>query len=155
LEKNRFLFPRIHDMTELTREQVLTTLGNEWGTYISRFQAFTPEQQKEFLKRQGFARLADLLAHVIAWWTDGQERIKAYLTDPDLPGQEYDVDDFNAKAVAKYSATPEKEVIRLFEEKRAAWVTLVAALPADAFQNEKLRARLHIEVIGHLEEHAL
>jgi hypothetical protein len=115
----------------------------------------TPTGQREFLHRQGYDRLADLLAHVIAWWTEGQARVQAYVRTPDLPPDEYDVDEFNAKAVAKHKATPEAEVIRLFEERRRAWVKIVRELPDSAFRNEKLRARLHIEVVGHLEEHRL
>ncbi len=141
--------------TELTREQALDELENGWGTYVRRFQRLTNEEQAEFLRRQGFARLADLLAHVIAWWTVGQQRVRDYLVHPDLPPQEYDVDDFNAKAVAKYKSVSEKDVIRLFEEKRAAWIDLAKSLPEEAFRNGKIRARLHIEVVGHLEEHVL
>jgi len=142
-------------MTVLTREQTLDAIENGWGTYVRRFNELTPTGQREFLHKQGYDRLADLLGHVLAWWTDGQQKVKDTLANPDLPAQEYDVDDFNAKAVAKFKNMPEEEVIRLFEEKRAAWIKLVKSLPDSAFQNEKLRARLHIEVVGHLEEHLL
>jgi hypothetical protein len=142
-------------MTELTREQALDAIENGWGTYVRRFNEMTPTGQREFLHKQGYNRLADLLAHVLAWWTDGQQRVQDYLKNPDLPQQDYDVDAFNAKAVAKYKDTPDAEILRLFEEKRAAWVKLVKSLPDSAFQNEKLRARLHIEVVGHLDEHLL
>lgn len=142
-------------MTELTREQTLDALENGWGTYVRRFKQLSPAEQEEFLRKQGYARLADLLAHVLAWWTNGHRRTQEYLVNPDLPPEEYDVDDFNANAVKLFRSTPEEEVIRLFEEKRAAWVALVKSLPAEAFQNEKIRARVHIELIGHLEEHLL
>jgi hypothetical protein len=142
-------------MTDLTREQALEAIENGWGTYVRRFGELTPTGQREFLHKQGYDRLADLLGHVIAWWTDGQQKVQDYLKNPDLPQQEYDVDGFNAKAVAKFKNMPEEEVIRLFEEKRAGWIKLVKSLPDAAFQNEKLRARLHIEVVGHLEEHLL
>jgi hypothetical protein len=140
---------------ELTRAQAIDALENGWGTYVRRVQALAPPARTEFLRRQGYARLADLLGHVIAWWTKGQSRIREYLIRPDLPPDEYDVDDFNARAVATYRSASEEEVIRLFEEMRAAWVELVRSLPADAFRNEKIRARLQIELVGHLEEHEL
>ena len=142
-------------MTDLTCEQALDAIENGWGSYVRRFRELTPTGQREFLRKQGYDRLADLLGHVIAWWTDGQQQVKEILANPDLPSQDYDVDAFNARAVAKFKTMSEEDVIRLFEEKRAAWGKLVRSLPDSAFQNEKLRARLQIEVVGHLQEHLL
>jgi hypothetical protein len=142
-------------VTELSREQILATLQNGWGTYVERFQRLSPEAQAAFLIEQGYARLADLLAHVIAWWEEGKRVIENLLDDPGFNLPEYDVDSFNAQAVERFHNLGEPAVIQSFEQMREAWLHLVTSLPDEAFQNQKIVDRLHIEVIGHLEEHPI
>jgi hypothetical protein len=142
-------------MTELTREQIASALQGGWGTYVERFERLSPEAQAAFLARQGYARLADLLGHVVAWWEEGQPAVAAMLDDPTFSSPDYDVDAFNARAVARFRSLDEPEVIRIFEAARQAWLALVARLPGDALRNERIASRLHIELIGHLAEHAI
>ncbi len=142
-------------MTELTREQVVGALQDGWGTYVERFERLSPEAQADFLARQGYARLADLLGHVIAWWEEGLQAVPALLDDPAFGSPDHDVDAFNAQAVERFRGLDEAAVIRTFESARQAWLALVARLPDDALRNEKIAWRLHIEIIGHLEEHAI
>ncbi len=140
-------------MAELTREQVFDALQYGWGTYVARFRRLSPAAQATFLVKQGYARLADLLAHVVAWWREGQQAIQSMLDDPNFQSPSYDVDAFNAQAVASYRDLGEPAVIVAFESARQAWLALVADLSEDAFQSQKITERLHIELIGHLAEH--
>ncbi len=142
-------------MPTLTRELVLKTLQEGWGMYVGRFRKLSPEGQAAFLAQQGYARLADLLAHVIGWWREGQHAVTLRLIQPDYAAPDYAVDDFNARAVAAFAHADEAAVIRTYEETRQAWVALVNRLPAEAFENPQQAQRLEIEVIGHLAEHAL
>jgi hypothetical protein len=142
-------------MTELTRNQIFDALQNGWGTYVEQFRRLSPEGQADFLEKQGFARLADLLAHVIAWWEEGQRVIEKLHYDPDFNSPDYDVDSFNAQAVERSRHLDEAATIQSFERTRQAWFDLVNRLPTATFQNKKIVDRLHIEVIGHLEEHRL
>ncbi len=77
------------------------------------------------------------------------------LAGPDSPSQEYDVDAFNARAVERLNQVDEATVIQTFEARRKDWIKLVESLPEEALSNKKLMARLHIELIGHLEEHEI
>ena len=142
-------------MTEAIREQVLATLQNDWAAYVERFHHLSPEAQATFLAKQGYARLADLLAHVIAWWTDGSRAIENLLIDPAVGLQDYNVDAFNAQAVFSVRDLDEMAVSESFETMRQRLLKLVMNLPAVAFQNKRIVDRLQIEVIGHLSEHAL
>ncbi len=144
--------------------QILSTLLNGWGTYVARFRHLSAEEQAAFLQRQGYARLADLLAHVAAWWADGLERTAALRADPDLPPQEnpqgvpsgYDVDAFNARAVAAVRGLEESDVIALFDTRREALLAFVRSLsPGELERNPALSKRLHVEVISHLREHEI
>ena len=140
-------------MTGLTRGQIMSALQDGWGTYVEHFERLSPEAQAAFLARQGYACLGDLLGHVVAWWEEGQRVILALLDDPGFEGPDYDVDVFNARAVERFRDLGEPAVIRTFEAARRAWLALVAGLPDDAWRNQMIADRLHIEVIGHLAEH--
>ncbi len=142
-------------MTELTREQLIDTLQNGWGTYVEGFRRLSPQAQADFLQQQGYARLADLLGHVVAWWQDGMPTVEKMLADPNFRSPDYDVDAFNARAVARVHDLDDPAVIRSFDSTRQEFVDLVNRLPAEAFQSKSIGDRLHIEVIGHLGEHQL
>ena len=101
-------------MSEVTREQTLDALQNGWATYVSRYRKLTPEAQEQFLARQGFARFADLLGHVTAWWQEGEMVISGILKDPEYRWASYEVDAFNAQAVRRFSDLDEKDVINSF-----------------------------------------
>jgi hypothetical protein len=141
--------------SNISREQVLDALQNDWATYVERFHRLSPETQSAFLAQQGYARLADLLAHFVAWWEQGLPAVEKYLVDPSFKPADQDVDTFNARAVARFQSMDESTVIQTFERMCQAWVDLVTRLPEQAFQNEKIAFQLHIELIGHLAEHAL
>jgi len=142
-------------MTELTREQVVGALQDGWGTYVARFERLSPEAQAAFLAGQGYARLADLLGHVVAWWEEGLQAVPALLDDPAFGSPDHDVDAFNAQAVERFHGLDEPAVIHTFEAARQAWLALVARLPDDALRNKRIAGRLHIELIGHLAEHVI
>ena len=142
-------------MTEAIREQVLAALQNDWAAYIECFHCLAPEAQAAFLAGQGYARLADLLAHVIAWWTEGSHAVETLLVDPEAGSPDYDVDAFNAQAVFGVRDVDETAVGESFETMRRRMLELVMNLPAAAFRNKRIVDRLQIEVIGHFSEHAL
>jgi hypothetical protein len=137
----------------ITREQILASLHTDWGTFIERFQRLSPEAQSAYLQQQGYARFADLLAHVIAWWQGGLAAIPAMLSDPAYTSPDQDVDQFNAQAVDRLHDLNESAIIAIFSDLRQQWIDLVNGLPAEAFQDERITWRLHIEIIGHYDEH--
>jgi hypothetical protein len=140
-------------MPEVTREQTLDALQNGWATYVRRFNKLTPEEQKEFLARQGFARFADLLGHVTAWWQEGEMVINGILKDPEYRWASYEVDEFNAQAIRQFSALDEPDVVNSFELARISFVALVSELPEEAFANNKIKSWLYADVIEHLQDH--
>lgn len=138
-----------------THTQVLEALQDSWATYVERFRRLSPEEQACFLRRQGYVRFADLLAHVTAWWEDGIRTIRARLAYPRLPLKEYDVDAFNAQAVERVRERSEAEVIQSFEAARQELLDLLQSLPEEAFENERIAKRLYVGAVEHLEEHEI
>lgn len=142
-------------MTLITRNQLLECLENQWKGYAERFHALSAEDQSAFLTRQGYARLADLLAHVRAWWQAAIPAVKTMINDPALQNEDVDVDRFNAQAVKSVSAWSEAEVVADFERTRQILSVLVQTLPVSAFKDERIAWRLNIEICGHYSEHRL
>jgi hypothetical protein len=142
-------------MSNLSRKDILDTLQTGWGTYVQRFQKMSPAAQTAFLKQQGYARLADLLAHVVAWWEVGHHAIDNYLSNPAFVPPGYNVDSFNAEAVAGVSGVDEHTMIESFEKARISLIAYIRSLPDAAFENEKVVNQFNMDVIGHLQEHAL
>ena len=142
-------------MTDLSRTQLIATLNYGWGTYVARYRALSPAQQQQWLAGQGYPSFRDLLAHVVAWWVDGQKIIAHTAAAPAYPLRDYDVDAFNAEAVAQYAGLDEAAMVAAYEQARAAWIPLIESLSDAAFHNPKIADRLYPEIIGHLEEHTL
>jgi hypothetical protein len=140
-------------MTTLTRQAVLDVLRGDWATYVQRYRSLSPETQAAFLAKQGYARFAGLLYHIVAWWEVGRRNVESYLSDPDFQQPEYDVDAFNATAVEKAAGMDEEVVIEAFGKMRLSLIEFVKALPEAAFANEKVSRQFNMELIGHLSDH--
>jgi hypothetical protein len=140
-------------LAEVTREQTLDALQKGWTTYVSRFHALTADAQARFLEKQGYSRFADMLAHVIAWWEEGEKVIAGILSDPGYRWEEYDIDAFNARAVERFSSLDEPDVVNSFNIARVSFTALVADLPEEAFGNKKILGWLNADVIEHLQDH--
>lgn len=142
-------------MTHISRNQFLEILANDWGKYVERFQHLSPAKQAEFLKQQGYATLADLLAHIVAWWQDGHAMVLRMRADPALQNPNYDVDVFNAQAVARFAGPGQAKMIELFETERSGMAALVESLSDTELADERINTRLYYEIVSHSQEHAL
>jgi hypothetical protein len=142
-------------MAHRTREEVLSILQKDWAEYVQRFRCMSSESQSSFLVEQGYARFADLLSHIVAWWEVGYQSVEKYLTEPSSQPRKYDVNAFNAEAVAKVAGLSEDEVVASFEKMRLFSIDFVKQLPNTAFENDKVVNQLDMELAGHLNEHRI
>lgn len=142
-------------MEDLSRQALLQLLNGDWAEYVSRFQAFSPPEQSAFLEKQGYQRLADLLAHMVAWWQVGLESIRRFRRDPDARQLEIDVDPFNARAIEAVRGVSDEQEIRIFESTRQRFTDLVVALSDENFQDERILNQLRWELVNHLDEHSI
>ena len=139
----------------VSRERVLETLEWGWGRYVAAYDDLSVEVKSAYLRRQGYQRFADVLAHVMAWWNEGRLLITAYVNNPHYKPGERDVDQFNAEAVKAYADKTEEDVRRAFEAARRSMIEFVLGLPPDALESESVMGQLNMEVVGHLAEHTL
>ena len=142
-------------MDTITRQSVLDLLAEDWADYVPRFQALPPAAQAAFLQQQGYKRLVDLLAHIVAWWEVGMDSIQRYQSDPAARQPEIDIDSFNARAVEQVLAVSENEEIRAFDEARRKFIDLTWQLSDCDFQDERILTQFKWELINHLEEHRI
>ena len=142
-------------METITRQSVLDLLTGDWADYIGRFQALPPAAQAAFLKQQGYQRLADLLAHIVAWWEVGMQTIPRFQADPDARSLEIDVDSFNAQAVEQVQALTDAEEIQVFEAARRKFIDLTSQLSEDDFKDERILTQYKWELVNHLEDHRI
>jgi hypothetical protein len=140
-------------LVALSRFLAADTLANEWSEYIERFKKL--EDKNEFLKKQGFESLHDLLAHVIGWWDEGERIIGSVQKDSNFKADDIDADKYNAELVEKYKNISEADVQAEFENKRQRYSKLVDELPEDAFLNQEIETWLALDVVGHFDEHGI
>lgn len=136
-----------------TRKDFADGLRRDWGHFVARFQALSIEEKQKYLARQGYPNLGALLAHILAWWMDGQQVVDDLRGKPGQPLPNYDVDQFNARAVDKFDALDEDTMVELFEAQRFAMLGLVTNLSESEIQQENINKRLYYEIIMHWKEH--
>jgi hypothetical protein len=142
-------------MEPITRQSVLDLLAGDWADYVARFQALPPVAQAAFLQQQGYKRLVDLLAHIVAWWEVGLQAIPRYQGDPAARLAEIDVDSFNARAVEQVQAVTETAEVKVFEATRKKFLNLARQLSDDDFKDERILTQFKWELVNHLEEHRI
>jgi hypothetical protein len=138
-------------LVALSRFLALDTLENEWSTYIQRYEAL--ENKEEFLKKQGFKKFEDILAHIVGWWDEGAKIIRGVMNDPNFVYEEPDTDKFNADLLVLYKITSAADIRRLFESKRLEMIDLVRDMPESAFENQTIENWLAADVVEHYDEH--
>jgi hypothetical protein len=107
------------------------------------------------LQREGYQRLADLLAHIVAWWEVGMQAIPRYQSDPAFQLAEVDVDSFNARAVQQVRAVSDGEEIKVFEAARRKFANVLMQMTADDFKDERILTQIKWELVNHLEDHRI
>lgn len=142
-------------MADFTLREIIHLLEGDWGVYISRFNALSPEAQAVFLDKEGYDSFHDLLAHIVGWWEEGLWVITGILDDPSFTWEDRDTDTFNRELVEKYQSWSEEDLLLHYENVRKATLDLVSELHEDALTNKDIRDWLYANVIEHLEDHRI
>ena len=142
-------------MEKITREQFVDCLNRQWQALVGRFQRLSVQEQAAYLKQQGYATFGSLLGHIIAWWQDGAQVVEAMRADAAMALPDYNVDEFNARAVARFGLLDEAEVLNEYEAQRKMMLRLVNDLSDAELQRGNINKRLYYEIIMHWSEHML
>lgn len=139
----------------ITKQRTLDFIEHEWGTFVERFQRLPNEVQERRLKKTGFESFRDLLAHVLAWWDEGMDVVRAIAEEREFERKKYDFDAFNAEAVAKYKSMDGIEFMALFESTRQKMSADLMSMNETVFENRRLRNWLNGIIFLHAREHLI
>ena len=137
----------------ISKQRALDYVEQEWGTYVERFNRLPEGDQKKRITRMGYESFQDMLAHILAWWEEGMEIIRAIAQERPFERKRYDFDAFNAEAVAKYRTWDENEFLTHFERTRQKMAMDLQSLDEAVFENRRVRVWLHGIVLLHAREH--
>ncbi len=141
-------------MADFTKELFLQAL-DEWGHYAGKFAGLPPASQASFLKEQGYASVKDLLAHVAVWWEESQGIIADIVAERQPSSREYNFDQFNAAAVARFNDVSEAEFMAWYESQRREMIAVITSLRDDQIKIRRVSGWLDGVVLEHLKEHCV
>ncbi len=140
--------------SEFTQAIFLKSL-DEWGATAATFEALPPEDQAAYLKKQGFASMHDVLAHVGVWWEEARGIIEDALNNVERPRRKYDFDTFNAASLQRFRDTPDDAFMAWFEAERQKMIALVSSLSAEQIKIRRVYGWLDAVTLFHLKEHGV
>ncbi|HRK89213.1 MAG TPA: ClbS/DfsB family four-helix bundle protein [Anaerolineales bacterium] len=135
------------------KQRTMNFLEIEWATYIERFNRLPELDGSQRVRRQGYDRFRDMLAHILAWWEDVMPAILAIAENREFERKKYDYDAFNAEAVAKYKDWDETEFLAHFEKTRQKAAADLRSVNEAAFDDKRIRGRINGIFIHHAREH--
>ena len=139
----------------ISKQRTLDTLELEWGTYAERFNRLPTEEQNKRVKQTGYESLRDLLAHILAWWEAGMEVIHAIAEDRPFERKNYELDLFNAEAIARYKPWDEAEFMAHFEKTRQKVSADLKSMDEAVFENPHVKDWLFWVILDHARAHLL
>lgn len=138
----------------VTSERAFNYLNVEWPAYAATIKSASPERRADFLQGQGYARLADLLAHIAVWWEEAYGIMLATVEGREVERKKYDFDVFNAASVARFKDSSEEQVLIFFEEYRQKFLALLREHPNAVEEHRRVANWFYAVVIHHGGEHA-
>lgn len=135
------------------KQRTLDFLEIEWRTYIERFNRLPELDGSQRVRRQGYERFRDMLAHILAWWEDVMPVILAIAENREFEKKKYDFDAFNAEAVAKYKDWDKAEFLAHFEKTRQKAAADLRSINEAAFEDRRIQGRINGIFIHHAREH--
>jgi len=139
----------------ITKQRTLDYLQYEWGTYVERFNRLPADEQEKRVEKQGYETFRDMLAHILAWWEEGMQVVRAIAEEREFERKKYDYDVFNAEAVAKYKPWGDAEFMAHFEKTRLTMEADLKSMNETVFENRRVRSWLRGIVFHHAREHLL
>ena len=135
------------------KQRTLDFIEIEWATYIERFNRLPVDEGQNRVKKQGYARFRDMLAHILSWWEEAMPIILAIAEEREYERKKYDFDVFNAEAVARYKDWDEEQFLARFEEMRQKAAADLRLMNEAAWENRRVKSWINGVFIHHAREH--
>ncbi len=132
---------------------LLRALEAGWGRYLADLRCLSSARQAAFARLQGFPHLADLLAHLCAWWERTLQVVSA-LGGAGVPRPCAPHGATGSNGVEPhYRGRGQEELEEEFERLRAALAGVIRALPERVLADERVYAWLYESVVEHYDAH--
>ncbi len=135
------------------RQDLLDALQKGWKQYLPQLKKLSEEEQVQYAREQGFARVQDVLVHIFVWWERSMQRTPLIMSGQQVPAT--DVDAFNEEMVENYKHWTYKVAEEKFAEVLAAFEKFLIEVSEAALENERVQVWLRIDAIEHYEAHRL
>jgi hypothetical protein len=141
--------------THLTLAEIQAIHLRHGGGYLAGLALIPAEEQARWAQGQGYARVQDLLAHLLAWYDEAARLVPGMLRGERTPFGYESVDAFNAAAIERYRDHTRAQVEAEYVRARDAFDAMLAGLSPDAVENERAYRWLYATAVEHYEEHHL
>lgn len=137
----------------ITKQRTLDYLEQEWGTYVDRFNQLPVDVGMQRVRKHGYERFRDMLAHILSWWDEVMPIISAIAEGREYPRKKYDFDAFNAAAVEQYHDWDESEFMAHFEKRRQEIVSGLRSVAEPVWDDRRVKMWANGVFIHHAREH--
>jgi hypothetical protein len=142
-------------MEPLSKKQVLDNLAVDWKRWIEKIMQLVHAERSLFLQKQGYGSLTALLMHIVAWWEEAENNIRALDVDPNFQPPQYDVDQFNADVISKSTEMTEAEAIHRFEVVRHRLHAFIASREVVILAQDTVQKELFWNITNHFKDHEI
>ena len=141
--------------TRLTLAEIQQIHQRHGSGYLASIAQLPAEEQARWAQAQGYARVQDLLAHLLAWYDETTRLVPGMLRGERKPFGYESVDAFNAAAIARYRDCTRAQVEAEYVRARDDFDAMLAGLSPDAVDNDRAYRWLYATAVEHYEEHRL
>ncbi|HLW01542.1 MAG TPA: ClbS/DfsB family four-helix bundle protein [Ktedonobacterales bacterium] len=144
-----------------SRQSLLDALEQGWKPYLSQLNALPADEHEQYAHQQGYARVQDVLVHIVAWWELSMQRTVRVLTGPpEIRPEDHalfpeSMDAFNAEVIAQYQHWTRAAVEAKFTATLVALERFLLDLPETALDDERIHRWMRSEAIDHYQAHRL
>ena len=136
------------------RQGVLGAVGSAWDE-LKRAIALVPHDRVDVPGVVGPWSVKDLIGHVATWDQEALQALRRYLSDRDAKALVTwpDVDEFNARDVARKRETGLPELHRGLDESHQQVVELISGLEDVEFGSSEVETRIRVDTYAHYADH--
>lgn len=136
----------------LTREELLSAMDVNWGRFLATINVLTPEEQQMYARTNGHGDLRGLLLHLNTHFQHALETVPGLANDPTLGDDGWTVDTTHAQTKLRANQTLD-QIEQDFDDLQTAVAGMIADLPNEALDDNRIYNLLHGVVIDHFLSH--
>ncbi len=138
-------------MARMSRQDYLDFMSSTWDTYLASVNSLPEDEQQRYAQQQGFASLRHLIAHLDDWWEETLRLVPQWAR-AEAPDFE-DFDSFETRSMARDRDENLPQIEEDFENLRGQVAAMIAKLPEESFDDQRIASWLNHVIVTHYREH--